>query len=278
VASDLTGDETTPFSTPKPPAATATPAPPEKPEKHERFYPFRGRFIFVYVALAAALGAAIAGLVMAVGGTKIGSTSEKWSSWEPTGGATARAKQITDHVTKAYRLRTGEQLLDVFAKAPRVQDVPIRGIVAQATGNGADEVATVDDENSLMFVLCGGGPSCSIDKGAASLERCRLVRREALELALYTFKYVNRVRYIIAFMPPKKGAQPEFVAFFHRDDFSPQLDRPLKETLATKTPRQHQITPREGVMIDKLTDPHIYKFQLQQAQQGDAILVLSSSV
>ena len=59
-----------------------------------------------------------------------------------------------------------------------------------------------------MFSLCGLGQSCAIATGKASVERGTLVRREILELALYTFKYVGGVNHVIAFMPPARGKQP----------------------------------------------------------------------
>ena len=50
--------------------------------------------------------------------------------------------------------------------------------------------------------LCGLGSECSIATGTRDRARERLVRREALELALYTFKYVPSVNAVIAYMPP----------------------------------------------------------------------------
>ena len=72
------------------------------------------------------------------------------------------------------------------------------------------------------------------------------------------------------------GADPELVVYFHRDDLAPRLERPLAETLSPKTPLQNTITPAETKTIDRLTEPHIFRFQLQQAPQGDAILVLQA--
>ena len=159
-----------------------------------------------------------------------------------------------------------------------MQDVAIKAVAVRNKGGTADEVSLFDSGNSLMFVLCGGGSACSIAKGTASVERGRLVRREALELALYTFKYVGSVKYIVAFMPPKKGSPAQYAVYFHRSDFDRELKHPLVQTLSPATPKQDTIPPRETATIDKLTEPHTFKFSLQQAQQGDAILVLDPAV
>jgi hypothetical protein len=40
-------------------------------------------------------------------------------------------------------------------------------------------------------------------------------------------------------------------------------------------PQATKISPREQQTIDKVTQSRVYKYSLSQAQQGDAILVLS---
>ena len=47
--------------------------------------------------------------------------------------------------------------------------------------------------NGLMYTLNGLGPKGSVRGGKPSEERHLLLRREALELALYTFRYINDV-------------------------------------------------------------------------------------
>src|SRR5439155_20920213 len=201
MATDVTGDVTTGVQA----SPTEQQAPEPKPSRRRR--PYQLRFLVVYGILAGVLGAGIAGIVLLVG-TSVGGGAASWSTWKPTKSGAARVSQIAQHVSKAYRLTDGGQLLDVIAKPPAVQNVPIKAVAVRNKAGNADEVSLFDDQNSLMLVLCGGGTACAISKGTASVERGRLVRREALELALYTFKYVGNVKYIVAFMPPKKGSQP----------------------------------------------------------------------
>jgi hypothetical protein len=269
MASDVTGVQATPEAQEAP-----------KMSRPRRLRSKHGvRFVVVYLILGTALGAAIVGIVL-LAGTGTSATKQVWSSWKPTTNGQAEVAQIATHVSKQYRLsKGGGQLLDVIAKAPAVQDVPIKAVaVRNPTSGQADEVSLFDTNNSLMFVLCGGGQACSIAKGKPTIERGRLVRRETLELALYTFKYVPGVNYIVAFMPPKKGATPQYVVYFHRADFEKQLSQPLVDTIGPKTPLASGIPSREAGTIDRLTNPHMFKFSLQQAQQGDAILVLDPAV
>ena len=55
-----------------------------------------------------------------------------------------------------------------------------------------------------MYSFCGLGAHCSIATGKPSQTRGQLVRREALETALYTFKYMPVIDSVIVFMPPRK--------------------------------------------------------------------------
>ena len=70
-----------------------------------------------------------------------------------------------------------------------------------------------------------------------SRERHALLRREALELALYTFKYVNGVESVAIFLPPPPGPDAQASAvFLKRGDVKPLLSRPLSKTLAPGAP------------------------------------------
>jgi len=239
--------------------------------------PHRARFALIYGILALALGVGVAGLVIYAGRTI--NPAPAWSAWKPSGGGLGAAKQIAAHVGSTYHLPSGEQLVDVIAKAPSVspanQQIPIHFVAIRGTKGVADSIFQVDSTDSLMFSLCGLGQSCSIAKGKPSVERGTLVRREILELALYTFKYVHSVKHVIAFMPPTPGNQPMYAVYLERTDVKSELNVPLVRTLGPKVPLPTKISPREQQTIDTVTQPRVYKYSLSQAQQGDAILVLA---
>jgi len=273
LATDVTGGDAGPVVPVEPVAQTPTSPPPHARARH---WPHRPRFVAVYALLALALGLAIAGIVIYAGRSI--NPGPKWSAWEPGGGGLGAAKQIADHVGGTYHLPSGQQLVDVIAKAPSVspanQQIPIHYIAVRGAKGAIDQVVQVDSSNSLMYSLCGLGTSCSIATGTPSVARGTLVRREILELALYTFKYVGGVKNIIAFMPPTPGAQPTLAVYLQKNDFSQELKHPLSQTLNDKVPLPATISAKEQQMIDSTTQSRVYKFSLSQAQQGDAILVL----
>jgi hypothetical protein len=262
-ASDITRPEVSPVDRPK--------APQSPPSSH------RGRFILIYAILGLALGAAIAGIVVYAG--RAVNPGAKWSTWQPGGGGLGAAKQIADHVSGTYHLPSGQQLVDVIAKplsvSPSDQQIPIHYIALRGPKGAVDDIFPVSSSDSVMYSLCGLGQSCSIATGKPSIERGTLVRREILELALYTFKYVGSVKNVIAFMPPTPGAQPTLAVYLSKKDLSAELKAPLARTLNPKVPLPASITAREQQTIDSTTQSRVYKFSLSQAQTGDAILVLS---
>ena len=95
-----------------------------------------------------------------------------------------------------------------------------------------------------MYTLNGLGPKGSVRGGKPSEARHLLLRREALELALYTFRYVKNVDLVVALLPPKppredartrtgttttSTADPQTQALFYRPgDLEPQLRDPAQ--------------------------------------------------
>jgi hypothetical protein len=273
VATDLTGSETAPAPEAAPePAHPAAQAPP-----HPAVRPHMLRFGLIYGGLGAVLVLAIVGV--AIFASRSINPGPRWSAWKPSGGGLGASKQIAEHVAARYHLPGGEQMVDVIAKAPSVSPastvtIPIHYLAVRGTKGQGDQITSVSPTDSVMYSLCGLGASCAIAKGKASVERGRLVRREIVELALYTFKYVGGVKNVIAFMPPQPGASPKYVVFLRKDDLEEQLKQPLVTTLAAKVPLPKTIPAREVRTIDSVTEPRVFSFSLSQAQQGDAILVL----
>ena len=146
---------------------------------------------------------------------------------EADGGGQGAAKEIAAQVAATYHLPGGDQLVDVIAKEPSVSPptsstIPIHYVAIRGAKGQQDTVVPVSPSDSVMYSLCGLGASCSIATGKPSAARGTLVRREILELALYTFKYDSGIKNVIAFMPPRTGA-PQYIILLQKSDLKPQL-------------------------------------------------------
>ena len=242
--------------------------------------------------LGALLGIAVAtlaiGAAVYVGTTGNNGAPDGWSAWKPDSedGADA-AKQIATHVGRKYRLANGNQIVGVQGGPLEVFDVPLE--VALRTAPQGGNIDFIDG-NGLMYTLNGLGPRGSVRGGKPSEARHLLLRREALELALYTFRYVKDVDLVVALLPPKPPEEkktkdgtaaassaddsPTQALFFRPGDLEPQLEIPLGATIPPQTPRPETIAGAEARRIDALTRGNLFLASFQQGQDQKAFLVL----
>jgi hypothetical protein len=245
---------------------------PVAPARHSQYAP---RFHFLTGALAAIGLAAIAGLVALVlapgGGTDRGLN---WSAWRPTAEGTSGAQQIADHVGSEYKLPDGRQIVNVGVTGLEIQGVPLAVAVRENPAQGGS--IKVFDDSGIIFHLCGLGPACAIATGKPSIQRGLLLRREALELALYSFRYLGDVHQVVVFMPPVKGQTPSQALFFREGDVAKELDRPLTASLSPRVPSVSDVTlSPDARLVEQITARKTFNFSLtgdQTSQRGFIVL------
>jgi hypothetical protein len=253
---------------------------------------YRSRFALVYFLLAVVVGGAVGSFIVIVGKPEA-APAPKWSDWQPTGSTDARLKQIADHVSHRYKLPSGNDLAIALVSPPQVTSpgeagspavsVPVSAIAirpdtsrGQAEENDVDVVA---GSNSIMYILCGLGQACSINEGQPSEARHALLRREALELSLYTFKHVEDIDTVTVFLPPRPDGQTAPTAvFLKKSDVKDQLGNPLPRTLSPLVPGIGELDGKELFTVNRLTQPRLYSYEYTQAQDGSAILILTPVV
>jgi hypothetical protein len=214
--------------------------------------------------------------------------AEHWSSWEPpTSDPAAGAAAIAAHVAGAYRLDDGKQLVGVSGGPLAVQSLPLTVALSSADG-------TIRDYGSdgVLYTLHGTGKDGRIVDGAPSEARHALLRREALELALYSFRYLKDITEVVTLLPPafeasavrgkgkaarvKKGAKGQLQAIFYRPgDLKPQLESPLVQTLAPGRLRPKTLGAAETRRIDALTMHNLFLASYQLAQNQQPYMLLS---
>jgi hypothetical protein len=256
-------------------------------EERARQSGYRRRFGIIYIALALIAGLGLGALVVLVANPD-DTPKQVWSLWHPEGSSTARVRQIADHVSTRYRFQDGNQLVVALAGPPTVtagggdqetNPIPVRAIAVRpdtSTGKAEDDdITLVDASKSMQYVLCGLGDSCSISQGQASEARHSLLRREALELSLYTFKYLDDVDSVTVFLPPPPGGQsPGSAVFLRRSDVKDELSRPLAQTMTPGAPTIGGIPARELQTLNRITRSKLYRYEYTQAQDLSAVLVL----
>ena len=245
--------------------------------------PFRSRFGFVWGALAGVALCAIALLVLLVttrsdAGVHL---AENWSPWQPESTEMVDgAADIAGHVAFQYKLDGGGQLVSVRSSSLELGGQEI-GVAVRPQGQ---ELQFLEGDG-LMYILNGLGPAGRLpDKPTKA--RGRLLMREALELALYSFRYLDDVTMVAVLLPQTTqqqaanaggaAAAPETNAvFFRPGDLVEQLEVPLAKTLSPKTPRPSTMTKAESAKVDSLTLRNLFLASVQPLEADQSYLVLA---
>jgi hypothetical protein len=199
-----------------------------------------------------------------------------WSSWRPgSSSLSSEVLEIADHVGNGYRASSGDPLAAVKLRNPsdqRPRQIVIPTVQQPKT---LDDFKRYDASSSVIYTLCGLGKNCNLAGGDPAQASGTALRREALELALYTFEYLHPIDNVLVFFPPAPG-QTKVTAtlFFHRSDLDSSLDHPLRKTLPqTQPPLPGQMRPAERKTVDKLTRQTYYLYVGMQRVPGYGSLV-----
>jgi hypothetical protein len=263
------------------PAAAAEPEPPAAAPRGPA--PFRSRFGFAWGALIGIALCAAGALALLIAsprdtGPKL---ADHWSKWQPeTSRMVDGAVDIAGHVGLQYKLDGGEQLVSVRSSSLELggQEIgvavrPQRGDLQFLEGDG------------LLYILNGLGPNGRLPTGTPTKKRGRLLMREALELALYSFRYLDDVTMVAVLLPQTAeqaeqnaggaAAAPQTNAVFYRPgDLLDQLQVPLERTLSPKTPRPSTMTKDESLRVDDLTLRNLFLASVQPLEANQNYLVL----
>jgi hypothetical protein len=253
------------------------------------------------------LGIGVAALALAVALASHGASNagnRPWSSWKPTTGGKLGASEIAEHVAPYYRLTSAAQL-DVVTLInlanPNAQGTATSSGLTVAVNTGAPGTTSslsLLSGSSIAYNLCGvGSHNCQLP-GTPSSARMLLLRREALELALYTFRYIGGVSNVICVLPPShalfstlsshlpsakslsSGSKPVTVAVvFLRQELQPWLRLPLSSTLQAFPPPLSELPAwqktAEAGLVDQVTAHGLFSEQLESQQTGGNLLVLN---
>jgi hypothetical protein len=229
----------------------------------------RSRFVIAYLLLGAAVGAGLGAFVVLL--QRPGpEPPTPWSAWEPTSasiGATAQA--IASHVGGRYRLADGRQIARIVTAAPTQAAGNVEAI---ALADKPNAVTVYPSSGTMLYTLCGTEQNCRVSR--SSSQGADVLRREALELALYTLKY-SKVADVAVFFPPEAGTTgTSSVFFFPREDFASELKHPLHTTLPHARPVGHgRVDPREVPTIDQLTGGRHFKFDVETIQNRHVLVL-----
>jgi hypothetical protein len=248
--------------------------------------PHRSKFLLAYFVLAAIVGVAVAVFLVfmqtdtvktSAGGTRQGRPAA-WNGFRPRGFMADQVHEIATSISSTYHLPNGHQLVAVKASIPPSYQnaLIITDYAVSVSSGGGSSYDVIPAANSVTYELCGLGRRCSIESGAPSIARSRLLRREALELALYTFHFEPSIQTVVTYMPPAPGDKASYVLLFLRSQLAGELARPITATLPErKPPLPNAMSATEQNTVDGLTAPDLYRFSFTRGQDGGVWLVFN---
>jgi hypothetical protein len=250
-----------------------------------------GLFVLAACSLAAAVVLTASGRRSTAGNN--GVDGGVWSSWHPAATGLAGAQEIADYVAPYYRATPASQLAVVTVVNLNNPSSPVQVVVPT---NSSGSVVPLSASSTIVYNLCGEGSSnCSIGVGKPSANRLLLLRREALELALYTFRYISGIQTVLAILPPgytvqhctgavcaKSRQKPvtkplDLAVAFDRSELAPWLARPLRTTLPEPLPPtvSQMANAPEAELVSVLTSHGMFSETTAQAQDGSTVITLS---
>jgi hypothetical protein len=270
----------------------------ERPAPRERAYTPRirqvRRFHWVVAGLFA-VGAAslVAAVALSASSTRVSTVGGNWSAWRPPDTGLSGAQEIADFVAPYYRASPANQLAVITAVNLNNPSNPLQVAVPASTSSGS--LVPLPASSSIVYNLCGvASKDCSIGVGAPSSNRLLLLRREALELALYTFKYLGGIQSVVAILPPGHTVQGctgicakpqektttktvDMALAFDRAELAPWLSHPLRSTLPEELPPTVTQMPSapEAELVSIITAHGLFSEQTQQSQAGSTVIALS---
>ncbi|UTI62326.1 hypothetical protein NBH00_13240 [Paraconexibacter antarcticus] len=217
------------------------------------------------LALAVA-GIGVSVLILAGNGhdSKPAPTGVAWSAWRPHGTGEQQVAQIATRVGREYRGSDRKQLVAVTGGPLEAAGLPLTVALREPASQGGN--IDLESGTAVLYRLCGLGARCSIATGRPSVKRHLLLRREALELALYTLRYIA-VDQVVVFMPPPPGKTANEALFFKRSQLRKQLEQvPLDASLTPQTPTVSSVAKSpDARLVQAITLSTLFKFSLTQA-------------
>jgi hypothetical protein len=236
-----------------------------------------GRFRLAYFGLAAVFGAAVGAFVV-LERSPAPKPRPPWSTWRPTAASPrGQVRQIAAHVGSQYHLTRGKKLVDIYVGSPLDPSTTITAVAVAKTARPEknSDFSLFDPASTAMYTLCGDPKlKCAIREGKPSEARGALVEREAFELALYTLRYVDGARSVVAFFPPERGKKLVHALFFASDDVAQELNQPLNRTLRDAPPLPSELTVRDRRLISGLTATRLFEFTVQSARNGSLLILV----
>jgi hypothetical protein len=248
-------------------------AAPVAPPGSRRAGAYGGRFALAHILVVAAFGSLLVLFAYLVSQSN---NSATWSSYKPTGGETyPRAQKLANFLAPRY-ISGGSPIAVIQAQPLFFHDQVVDGVAFtrapfQDVGEHYHQLERAG-ASTMAYVFCGQAARCGLAATGAE-DVIPLLRRESLELALYTFKYWPEIDAVVAVLPPAAKSSP--AVYLRRSNFEAELSKPLERTLPSRDViTASSMGAAELATVERLT--RIFPSSFQETPSGRMLLLLGT--
>ena len=234
---------------------------------------YGGRFALAHILVVAAFASLLVLFAYLVSQSN---DSAAWSSYKPTGGETyPRAQKLANFVAPRY-ISGGSPIAAVQAQPLFFHDQVVDGVAFtrapfQDVGEHYHQLEPAG-ASTMAYTFCGQADSCGLAATGAE-DVIPLLRRESLELALYTFKYWPDIDVVVAILPPATKSSP--AVYLKRSDLKAELSKPLEQTLPSRPViTASTMSVAERGTVEGLT--RVFSSRFQETPSGRMLLLLGT--
>jgi hypothetical protein len=214
------------------------------------------RFGLAYLVLAVAVGVAVGLGIVLIGRSSSHHKTTGVKSFHPTASGELGAKQIAAEVGVKYRQPNGQPLTAVVGERPNYQGAPLSYyLIRPHDAQYPKDVGYFPVGNGIMYSMCAFSASCTTTAAGNDLQENLLLKREALELSLNTFKFDGSVQTVTTLLPPFRQGQnlTTFAIIFTRRELARWIHRPMSSLLTKRGPIEPgQIPNSESERINSI--------------------------
>jgi hypothetical protein len=233
------------------------------------------RFGLAYLVLAVGVGAAVGLAIVLIGRGSSHHATTGLRAFRPTASGELGAKEIARHVAVKYRQSDGAQLAAVVGQRPNFQGQPLSYYLIRPhdAQNPNKDIALFTVGDGIMYAMCGFGKNCQTTTTESNSE-AQLLKREALELTMTTFKSDSSVQTVTTLLPPIP--QGSLAIVFKRSDLEGWLHKPMSDLLSNASTKLKpgQLGKSEVERVDLVEAGALYLYDAAQGPDGNAYLRL----
>jgi hypothetical protein len=236
---------------------------------------YRRRGAVIIGALALVLAAAAVLTITLLG-------KDREGPWSPGFRTTVddpvdRGVQVADYVQGRYLAAPGTPLSIIKTGEDVIPDLPFHDQVV-ALSDDTQTTYSFEQRSLLFYKLCPTRESCTLPQAADRQALGPLYARQAVELALFGFRYVPEAAGVVVelptgYVPAEAGKAPDrFVHYFPRKNWEDELDRPFAKTLPGTPPLLGTLSATETARISQLAADTFFRMDVGTTEDQSFIV------